>query len=95
MQSIVGLLTLDLFLPDSSSLKEKRLVIKSIKDKVRNKFNVSIAEVEYQDKWQRARLGVVQVANDYGFIEKNMNAVFKLIESNGTAEITQHTLEYL
>ncbi|NOQ96617.1 MAG: DUF503 family protein [Calditrichae bacterium] len=95
MQSIVGLLTLDLFLPYSSSLKEKRLVIKSIKDKVRNKFNVSIAEVDYQDKWQRARLGVVQVANDYGFIEKNMNAVFKLIESNGTAEITQHTLEYL
>ena len=95
MQLIVGLLTLDLFLPNSSSLKEKRLVIKSIKDKVRNKFNVSIAEVDHQDKWQRARLGVVQVGNDYVFIEKNMNAVFKLIESNGTAEITQHSLEYI
>ena len=76
-------------------LNGKRLVIKSIKDKVRNKFNVSIAELDYQDKWQRTRLGIVQVGNDYGFIEKNMNAVFKLIESNGTAEITQHTLEFL
>lgn len=95
MQLIVGLLTVDLFLPYSASLKEKRLVIKSIKDKVRNKFNVSIAEVDYQDKWQRAQLGVVQVGNDYIFIEKNMNAIFTLIESNGTAEITQHSLEFL
>jgi uncharacterized protein YlxP (DUF503 family) len=95
MQIIVGLLSVELFLPYSSSLKEKRLVIKSIKDKVRHKFNVSIAEVDYQDKWQRAKFGVVQVGNDYGFIEKNMNAIFKLIESNGTAEITQHSLEYL
>jgi uncharacterized protein YlxP (DUF503 family) len=95
MQLIVGLLTIDLFIPTSASLKEKRLVIKSIKDKVRHKFNVSIAEVDFQDKWQRARLGVVQVGNDYTFIEKNMNSIFKLIESVYTVEIINHSFEYL
>ena len=95
MQTIIGLMTLDLFLPASGSLKEKRLVIKSIKDKVHNKFNVSIAEVDMQDKWQRAVIGIAQVGNDYAFIEKNMNEIFKLVESNGIAEIVKHSLEFI
>ncbi len=95
MQLIVGLLTIDLFIPTSASLKEKRLVIKSIKDKVHHKFNVSIAEVDFQDKWQRAQLAVVQVGNDYSFIEKNMNAIFNLIESVFTVEIVNHSFEFL
>jgi hypothetical protein len=95
MQLIIGLLTVDLFLPSSGSLKEKRMVIKAIKDKVRHKFNVSIAEVDFLDKWQRARLAVVQVGNSYSFIEKNMTAIFTLIEANGVCEILEHNLEYM
>ncbi|MBN2364812.1 MAG: DUF503 domain-containing protein [Calditrichaeota bacterium] len=95
MQLIVGLLTIDLFIPTSSSLKEKRLVIKSIKDKIHHKFNVSIAEVDFQDKWQRAQLAVVQVGNDYAFIEKNMNTIFNMIESVFTVEIVKHSFEFL
>ena len=92
---IIGLMTLDLFIPYSNSLKEKRMTIKGIKDKIRNKFNVSIAELNYQDKWQRAKLGIVQVGNDYSFIEKNMNAIFRLIEEKGSIEITSHNFEFL
>jgi uncharacterized protein YlxP (DUF503 family) len=95
MQLIIGLLTVDLFLPASGSLKEKRMVIKAIKDKIRHKFNVSIAEVDFLDKWQRARLAVVQVGNSYSFIEKNMTAIFTLIEANGICEIVEHNLEYM
>lgn len=95
MQLIIGLMTVDLFLPSSGSLKEKRMVIKAIKDKIRHKFNVSIAEVDFLDKWQRARLAVVQVGNSYSFIEKNMTAIFNLIEANGICEIVEHNLEYL
>ena len=95
MQLIIGLLTVDLFLPASGSLKEKRMVIKAIKDKIRHKFNVSIAEVDFLDKWQRARLAVVQVGNSYSFIEKNMTAIFSLIEANGICEIVEHNLEYM
>ena len=95
MQLIIGLMTFDLILPASGSLKEKRMVIKAIKDKIRHKFNVSIAEVDFLDKWQRARLAVVQVGNSYSFIEKNMTAIFTLIEANGICEIVEHNLEYM
>ncbi len=88
-------MTLDLIIPSCNSLKEKRIVIKSIKDKIQHKFNVSIAEVDFQDKWQRARLGIVQVGNNYQYIEKNMNSIYRLIESKGPAEITNHNIEYL
>jgi len=88
-------MTVDLIIPSCNSLKEKRVVIKSIKDKIQQKFNVSIAEVDFQDKWQRARLGIVQVGNNYQYIEKNMNSIYRLIESKGHAEITHHNLEYL
>ena len=95
MQLIIGLLTVDIFLPSSGSLKEKRIVIKGLKDKIRHKFNVSIAEVDFLDKWQRARLAIVQAGNSYNFIEKNMTAIFTLIEANGICEITDHNLEYM
>jgi uncharacterized protein YlxP (DUF503 family) len=95
MQMIIGLLTLDLLIPPCGSLKEKRTTIKSIKDKIRNKYNVSIAEIDFQDKWQRARIAVVQVGNDYQYIEKNLNSVFKIIDTYGIIEITNHSVEYL
>ena len=95
MQMIIGLLTLDLLIPYCGSLKEKRTAIKSVKDKIRTKFNVSIAEIDFQDKWQRARIAVVQVGNDYQYIEKNLNSVFAIIEANGIIEITNHSVEYL
>ena len=95
MQEIIGLLTLELVIPASLSLKDKRMIIKSIKDKVRNKFNVSIAETDYQEKWQRARLAIVQVGNEYGRIEKNLNHIFSMIDDLPDLEITNHSYEYL
>ena len=95
MQMIIGLLTLDLLIPHCGSLKEKRIAIKSLKDKIRNKFNVSIAEIDFQDKWQRAQIAIVQVGNEYQYIEKKLNSVFALIEANGVIEITNHSVEYL
>jgi uncharacterized protein YlxP (DUF503 family) len=95
MQMVVGLLILDIIIPGSNSLKEKRLALKSIKDKVGNRFNVSIAEIDFQDKWQRTKLGIVQIGNDYGYIDKNLQTVFNLIDQSNLVEIVQHNLEYL
>ncbi|MEJ2635670.1 MAG: DUF503 domain-containing protein [Calditrichia bacterium] len=95
MAVIIGLLTAEIFIPSANSLKEKRMVVKGLKDKIHNKFNVSVSEVDYQDKWQRALLGIAQVGNDYGFIEKNLNKIFNLIESNNNVEIIDHSFEYL
>jgi len=92
---VIAVLTVDLYLPGASSLKEKRMVIKALKDKIGHHYNVSIAEVDFLDKWQRARIGIVQVGNDFKYVEKNMNSIFRLIDSNGFAQVVDHSLEYL
>jgi len=95
MQMIIGALTVDVYIQSSASLKEKRIVLKSLKDKVRKKYNVSIAEIDFQDKWQRARLGIVQVGNDYNYIQKNIDAIFNLIESQNSLVIIDHNFEFI
>ena len=62
----IGVLTLELRLENSHSLKDKRHVVKSLKDRLRNKFNVSVAEIDYQDLWQRAVVAAVTVSPDHG-----------------------------
>ena len=61
---VVGLLQLDLHLPMAASLKDKRSVLKSVKDQLRGRFNVAVAEFDANDKWQRAFLGVATVGCD-------------------------------
>ena len=60
---VVGLLTIELFIPGSQSLKEKRMVLRRIKDRVK-KFNIAVSEVEHHDLWQRAGIAVVIVSTD-------------------------------
>ncbi len=92
---VIAVLTVELYIPGASSLKEKRMVLRSLKDRIGKKFNVSIAEVDYLDKWQRSRIGVVQVGSDYKYIEKNMQLIFNLIDGNGMAQIVDHSLEFI
>jgi uncharacterized protein YlxP (DUF503 family) len=92
---IIAVLTVDLYLPGSISLKDKRAILRRLKDRLANKFNISIAEVDYQDKWQRAQLGIAQVGNDYKFLEKSMNQILKIIDNNDSAEVMEHLIEYL
>lgn len=84
---LIGVCQLELFIHTSSSLKEKRFVVKSIKDQVMKKFNVSIAEVDHLDKWQLAGLGIAIVTNDHRIIRQTFDEIIKLIESKGEAEI--------
>jgi len=90
---LVGVCRLDLFIHSSGSLKEKRFVVKSLKDKIRNKFNVSIAEVDHLDKWQLAGLGIAVVANDQKLVESVIFEIEKLIESRGDVEISARTFD--
>ncbi len=90
---LVGLLQIELFIPDSGSLKSKRFVLKSLKDKIRSKFNVSVAEVENNELWQRAVLGVAMVSNERKFIDQVMNQIFNLVSDCDEAEITKQQLE--
>jgi uncharacterized protein len=77
---VIGILEMILYLPESHSLKEKRQVIKSIKDKVRNRFNVAIAEVDDQDLWQKARLGICSLGNDRRQVNGQLDQVTNYVE---------------
>lgn len=91
----IGVLSMDLFIPSSQSLKEKRRVIKSIKDRIRHRFNVSIAEVDGQDTWQRARLGVSMIHNDKGIIESVFQGILTKVSSVPDVEMTAQAIEFV
>lgn len=71
----VGLLTLEIFIPDARSLKDKRHVLRSLKDRLRGKFNVAVAELDHQDTWQRALVGVVTISPDARHLEEALQKV--------------------
>lgn len=91
---LVGVLRLELFVPDSNSLKAKRGVLSSLKKRIHNKFNVSVSEVGNQDKWQRISLGIAMVANEEKFIDVAMTEIIKLVHYEDRVEILEHILEY-
>lgn len=77
---------LTLFVPESRSLKDKRMVLRRVKDRVRQKFNVAVAEVGAQDLWQRAQLGVAALAGDRAFATQALDEVVRFIRAE--AEVT-------
>ena len=66
----IGLLTLEIHIPDARSLKDKRQVLRSLKDRLRARFNVAVAELDHQDTWQRAQVGVASLSNDSAHLEQ-------------------------
>ena len=73
----VGLLTLELHIPDAHSLKDKRQIVRSLKDRLRRHFNVAVAEMEYQDVWQRSIMGVVTLSTAEQHVEESLQLVLK------------------
>ena len=82
----VGIARLTLYIPDSHSLKDKRMVLRRVKDRTRQKFNVAVAEVEDNDVWQRAVLGLAVVGNEGRFVESALDEVIRFV--CGQAEVT-------
>ena len=71
----VGLLTLELHIADAHSLKDKRQILRSLKDRLRAKFNVAVAELEYHDTWQRSVVGIVTLSNEEHHVEESLQHV--------------------
>jgi uncharacterized protein YlxP (DUF503 family) len=84
----VGLLLLDCFMPESQSLKDKRRILSSLSEQLRRQFNIAIAEVEYQDQWQRARLAVVLVNTNWRMLQSSMSKLTEYVDRDGRVEIT-------
>ena len=91
----VGLLRVRLLLRESRSLKDKRGVVKSIKDRLRSKFNISIAEVGGLNSRQLAELGIALVSNDSRFIESTLSKVLGFIRGNPFAEVSESEIEII
>jgi uncharacterized protein YlxP (DUF503 family) len=92
---VIGLLTLDLHFPGARSLKDKRQALRSLEQRVRNRFNVSIAEVEHQDLWQRARLAVVSVNTDHDHLEATLQSVVGEAEHAREIQLLDAQTEFL
>ncbi len=82
----VGIARLTLFLPEVHSLKEKRMVLRRVKDRARQKFNLAIAEVGENDLWQRAVVGVAVLGSGRRFVESALDEVVRFVR--GEAEVT-------
>ncbi len=91
----IGLLILEFHLPQARSLKDKRQVLRGFETRVRNRFNVSLAEVEHQDLWQRTRLAVVGVNSDQAHLEKTLQAITEEAYSLSDAEVASADTEFL
>ena len=84
---VIGLITIELHFPEAQSLKAKRMVVKSIKDRLRRRFNVAVAETGYLELWQRAELCAVSVNGTRSILESELEAVSRELEEHYTAEL--------
>jgi uncharacterized protein len=91
---VVGVLEAELHIPGCQSLKEKRMVIRSVKDKVSKKFNTSVAEIDFLDKWQRASLAFATVSNNKHHTEEVLQKIFQMLDNDLNFELIKHRFDY-
>jgi uncharacterized protein YlxP (DUF503 family) len=91
---VVALLTVHLFLPGARSLKDKRMVLRRVKDRLA-KFNVAVAEVDHHDLWQRAELGIVTVATSSEHADRELAAVADEIDRVEPGLVTRTDVTFL
>ena len=90
---VVGTLRIELYLHDNRSLKGKRKIVRSMVDKVKHRFNVAIAEIGSNDKWQKIELGVSTVGNDRRHIDASLSTVLSFMDSLYLAEIVDSKIK--
>jgi uncharacterized protein YlxP (DUF503 family) len=92
---VVGTLKIEFYLHDNRSLKGKRKIVKSMVDKVKHKFNVAVAEIGSNEKWQKIELGFSTVGNDRRHVDASLNNIFAFLESLYLAEVVDSKTEIL
>lgn len=91
---VIGLLALEIFLPYSQSLKDKRKVLNTLRDRVHSRFNAAFAELDYQDKWQRSRIGIVTLNSQKGFVDQVLQKICRDVEENLEGEVVLSEFHY-
>ena len=83
----VGIVRIELHLPGAASLKDKRSVVRALKERIRNRVHAAVAEVDHQDLWQRAALGVAVVSGERRHVGEMLQSVRRLVEATHGAEL--------
>lgn len=92
---VVGILQIELSIPDAFSLKDKRQAVKSLKDRIGHNHNVSIAEVGALDEHRRSILGVAMVANDKAYVEGALSKLVDLVRMTTNVVLQDYQMEFL
>lgn len=92
---IVGILEIFIRIDASHSLKDKRMVLKSLKDRLRNNFNIAISEVGEQDKWQVSHLCIVSVNSDKQYLNSVLSKIINFISNFSGIEVTDYQMEFI
>jgi len=92
---VVGVLRFDLLIHDCHSLKSKRGCVRQIIARIKNKFDVSAAEVGALDLWQRAEIAVAVVGNDRAVINQKLDHILNFVDRLGAAEVRDHKMEMI
>ncbi len=92
---IIGCLILEIHIPFSHSLKEKRKQLISCRDRLKKKYNIAFAELDYQDKWQRTKLGIVTLNSEKKIVESLLQKVIRDVEENVDGEILQSHIYFI
>ncbi|MDH4223449.1 MAG: DUF503 domain-containing protein [candidate division Zixibacteria bacterium] len=90
---VVGICSIEIHIPESNSLKSKRQVLRRLKDRINNRFNVSIAEIGNNDLWQRTTLGVAAIANDGKFINQLLSQVIEQLNRENGVVVMDYSME--
>lgn len=91
----VGVCVIELYLPRRHSLKDKRRILQSLKSRIKNRFNVAVAEVGEQNLWQKAVIGVTTLSNDRRRVNEVLDKVVGLVAGTPEAEIVHRELELI
>jgi len=92
--AIIASIRVQFFLPDCTSLKQKRFVLNSLKARLRNKFNVAVCESDYQDKWQRSEFSLVTVVNGRRGAERAAQGIISFLERERRISILEFEKEF-
>jgi len=90
---VIALLTIDIHIPHAQSLKDKRMVLRRLKDRLRSKFNVSVSEVDHQDLWQRSKISVVTVGSDNEYVRQTLALALEEVERSAPECVVQGNIE--
>ena len=92
---VIGILQVEVHIPASHTLKEKRAVVKSLKDQIRGRFNVAVAEINSDEKWQRATLGLSTIGEGRTYVQGILRQVSEWLRTTHVVELIRIDEEYM